>query len=124
MSADTGVGPAMASGSQVCSGNWPDFEVTPPNRHSAPSSRRVLLTPPESAAWLMCRTSKLDAPAAKKVRITPIISPTSPTRLVRNALSDASVLRCSSHQCPMSTKEQTPTSSQPVSIWSVFEEMT
>ena len=25
MSAETGVGPAMASGSQVCSGNWPDL---------------------------------------------------------------------------------------------------
>ena len=82
------------------------------------------LTPPDSAAWLMCRTSKLEAPAAKNVRMTPIMRPTSPTRLVRKALRDASVLRFSSHQCPMSTKEQTPTSSQPVSIWSVFDEMT
>ena len=28
MSADTGVGPAMASGSQVCRMNWPDFDIT------------------------------------------------------------------------------------------------
>ena len=28
MSADTGVGPAMASGSQVCRMNWPDFDMT------------------------------------------------------------------------------------------------
>ena len=28
MSAETGVGPAMASGSQVCRMNWPDFDIT------------------------------------------------------------------------------------------------
>ena len=30
MRADTGVGPAMASGSHTCSGNWADFEMAPP----------------------------------------------------------------------------------------------
>ena len=50
--------------------------------------------------------------------------PTSPTRLVRKALRAASVLRFSSHQCPMSTNEHTPTSSHPVSICRVLEEMT
>ena len=34
MSADTGVGPAMASGSQVCSGNWPLLPMMPMNRHA------------------------------------------------------------------------------------------
>ena len=33
MSADTGVGPAMASGSQVWSGNWPLLPMTPMKRH-------------------------------------------------------------------------------------------
>ena len=28
ISADTGVGPAMASGSQVWRMNWPDFDIT------------------------------------------------------------------------------------------------
>ena len=28
ISAETGVGPAMASGSQVCRTNWPDFDMT------------------------------------------------------------------------------------------------
>ena len=37
----------------------------------------------------------------------------SPTRLVRKALRAASELAFSSHQCPMSANEQTPTSSQP-----------
>src|SRR6478735_8934924 len=124
MSADTGVGPAMASGSQVCSGNWPDFEVTPPNRHRAPTRSSVWLAAGESAYWLMCSTLKLVAPAAKNVMITPMISPTSPTRLVRNALRAASELFLSSHQWPISTNEQTPTSSQPVSIWMVFDDVT
>ena len=46
--------------------------------------------------------------------------PTSPTRLVRKALRAASEFGFSSHQWPMSTNEQTPTSSQPTIICSVF----
>ena len=37
ISADTGVGPAMASGSQVCSGNWPLLPMMPMNRQIAPA---------------------------------------------------------------------------------------
>ena len=48
----------------------------------------------------------------------------SPTRLVRNALSAASELGFSSHQCPMSAKEQTPTSSQPTIICNVLSART
>ena len=35
MSADTGVGPAMASGSQVWRMNWPDFDITAAIRRAA-----------------------------------------------------------------------------------------
>ena len=28
--AETGVGPAIASGSQMCSGNWADLPIVPP----------------------------------------------------------------------------------------------
>ena len=46
MSADTGVGPAMASGSQVCSGNWPLLPMTPMNRHDrAGEQQRVVGAP-------------------------------------------------------------------------------
>ncbi len=38
MSADTGVGPAMASGSQVWSGNWPLLPMMPTIRHEAAAS--------------------------------------------------------------------------------------
>ncbi len=52
--------------------------------------------------------------------ITPIISPMSPTRVVRNALIAARLLAGSSHQNPISMNEQRPTSSQPTSISMVF----
>ena len=51
-------------------------------------------------------------PAAKNSTVTPTSRPMSPTRLVRNAFNAASLLGFSSHQCPIRTKEQTPTSSQ------------
>ena len=62
----------------------------------------------------------LKVPAAKNVMMTPIIRPTSPVRVVRNALIAALELGCSSHQWPMSRNEHTPTSSQPTSSWSVL----
>ena len=62
--------------------------------------------------------------AAKNVTITPIIRPTSPVRVVRKALIAALVFSCSSHQWPMSMKEQRPTSSQPTSSCRVFDATT
>ena len=53
-----------------------------------------------------------------------MIRPMSPIRLVKNALSAASVFGFSSHQWPISTNEHTPTSSQPRSIWIVFDDVT
>ena len=52
--------------------------------------------------------------------ITPINNPMSPVRVVRKALSAASELGFSSHQCPISMNEQRPTSSHPTSISSVL----
>ncbi len=63
-------------------------------------------------------------PAAKYSVITPTSRPTSPTRLVMKALRAASLLAFSSHQCPMSAKEQTPTSSQHTISCSVVLAMT
>src|SRR5206468_5510622 len=56
--------------------------------------------------------------AAKKQTMMPIIKPTSPVRVVRNAFNAASEFGFSSHQWPMSMYEQRPTSSQPMSSWS------
>ena len=46
ISADTGVGPAMASGSQVWRMNWPDFDMTAASsEHDATSRTRWLISP-------------------------------------------------------------------------------
>ena len=113
MRAETGVGPAIASGSQVCRMNWPDLDMTAAIREQAPTRSTRWLISPFRARSLMVRMSKV-WPAPKNRMITPQISPMSPTRLVRNALRAASELGFSSHQCPMSAKEHRPTSSQQV----------
>ena len=71
---------------------------------------------------LIAKMSKV--PAAKYNTITPTIRPMSPTRLVRNAFSAALLFSFSSHQCPISTKEQTPTSSQPTIICKMLDDST
>jgi hypothetical protein len=63
-------------------------------------------------------------PAAKNSTMIPIIRPTSPTLVVRKAFTAASELGFSSHQWPMSAKEQNPTSSQATSNVSVLSATT
>ena len=50
--AETGVGPSMASGSQVCSGTWADFANAPMSSPMQPATRslslRVNSSPTES----------------------------------------------------------------------------
>ena len=45
MRAETGVGPSIASGSQACSGNWPDLPHAPSS-----SSRPIAVTVPPASA--------------------------------------------------------------------------
>src|SRR5918994_4468283 len=118
ISAETGVGPAMASGNQVWRMNWPDFDITAASSASEATSSVVWLMSP-ATAWLLMSTIENVPPAAQNRMITPQISQTSPTRLVRNALRAASLLGFSSHQWPIRTKEQTPTNSHRHSSWSV-----
>src|SRR4051812_5668027 len=46
---DTGVGPAIASGNQVCSGNWPLLPMQATNRATEAHSNTVWLPSPDSA---------------------------------------------------------------------------
>jgi hypothetical protein len=63
----------------------------------------------------------VESPTAPKKRIdVPTSRPTSPTRTVKNALSAASAVGFSSHQCPISRNEQRPMISQPRMIWTMF----
>ena len=43
MSADTVVGPSMASGSHTCNGNWADLPTAPPNIQSVAHFNSVAL---------------------------------------------------------------------------------
>ena len=56
ISAETGVGPSIASGSQVWSGSWADFAKAPTQ-----SSRQIAITTP----WLVEKVSRA---ASKLVR--------------------------------------------------------
>src|SRR4029450_13787972 len=122
MRAETGVGPAMASGSQVWRMNWPDLDMTAAIRQHDAMSSVLWPTLPSSAATLVSMMSKL--PTVQNSRITPMIRPTSPTRLVMKALRAAWLLAFSSHQGPISTKLQTPTSSHMTMSCSVDLAMT
>ena len=51
ISAETGVGPSIASGSQTCSGNCADLPTAPANSPSANSVSAAELIVPAIAAW-------------------------------------------------------------------------
>ena len=53
ISADTGVGPSMASGSQKYSGSWALLPVAPRNSRAAMAVAVERASPPSSAAWLI-----------------------------------------------------------------------
>ncbi len=86
ISAETGVGPAMASGSQVCSGNWADLPATPA------SSSRVISV----GWWISPETTAVRIPLMRNVPVSaasakmPIRNGTSPSLVTRNALREAS----------------------------------
>jgi hypothetical protein len=92
--ADTGVGPAMASGSQVWSGNWPDLPMAPQNSRAAPRVTVVLEISPVSTPSMIRSISKLRA-AQANTKI-PAMNPRSPTLVVRKALIAALALATSS----------------------------
>ncbi len=83
MSADTGVGPAMASPSQLCSGNCADLPQAPSR-----SMRPIAVMKP----WLALlpaspsTVAKSTAPKWKNITMMAIDRPKSPTRLATNAL--------------------------------------
>jgi len=59
----TGVGPAIASGNQVCSGNWPDLPMQAMNS-ATPHQRSAVLVPvPDSAQPEMARTENPSLPS-------------------------------------------------------------
>ena len=98
MSADTGVGPSMASMSQACNGTWADFP-------QAASSRRKpsrVAYPPDRVGALALTSAKFSVPSwARKVNIA-MTMPRSPMRFMMKALLPAAAAFGFWNQKPMS----------------------
>ena len=109
MSADTGVGPSMASSSQACSGNCADLPQA-----ASRSSRPIAVKVP-SLAWLaLPKTSeKVTDPKVTNMSMIASPRPTSPTRLMMKAFLAAAAAVGLTCQKPMSRYDARPTPSQP-----------
>src|ERR1700735_3960054 len=95
--AETGVGPSMASGNQVCRRNCSDLAIATMNsrRHMVVSAstfqlRKWKLLPTRLGAWANT-VSKSIAPGRKKDVKMPSERPKSPTRLTMKALIAAAL---------------------------------
>ena len=110
MSAETGVGPAIASPSQDCSGNCADLP------HAASSSMSpIAVSVPSLARAAGSSSTVAKSSAPKCANISPIAtsSPTSPMRLATNAFLAATAYGMWWFQNPMSRYDARPTPSQP-----------
>ena len=99
ISAETGVGPSMASGNQICNGNWEDLAMAPKNK---PTPANVNTVPPNLPAAIPSKISeKTNVPNDEKISMMPMKKPMSPTRLVKNAFLAASEAESFSNQWPI-----------------------
>src|SRR5271166_6143376 len=81
ISADTGVGPSIASSSHDCNGTWADLPQAPSS-----NSRPMAVTTPWLAAGTALKTPvNVTVPNWANISMMAIDSPTSPTRLAMNA---------------------------------------
>ena len=90
ISADTGVGPAMASGSHTCRGICADLPLAPTKSSSPTRLAESAGTGPAANAALMRSISSVPKPW--KSRNMPSRKPASPMRLVTNAFLPALAL--------------------------------
>src|SRR5581483_9222738 len=86
ISAETGVGPSIASGSQTWSGNWALLPQAPRKKRRAMPVR----TPVPTVPTLLKTSWKLIVPKVKKVHMIARPKPRSPMRLTMNAFLAAS----------------------------------
>src|SRR6476620_4981754 len=82
ISADTGVGPAIASPSQLCSGNWADLPQAPSSSRRPIAVRTAAFAPGTPAST----PEKVTVPNVANISAIAMTSPKSPTRLATNAL--------------------------------------
>ena len=122
MSADTGVGPSIASGSQMYSGSCALLPQAPMNSIIviAVAVERTSV-PPIAALFSVLYDSEPTAWNAKNIAI---MKPQSPTRLVTKAFLPAVAALSRVCQKLMSRYEQVPTPSQPRKVTSMFSPRT
>ena len=117
--AETGVGPSMASGSQVCRPSWADLPMAPRNSSrqmvvsastSQPRKLKVSSANPGVAAKTVSKPTELNR---KNTAMMPSAKPKSPTRLTMKALIAAALAAGRSYQKPISKYDARPTPSQP-----------
>jgi len=109
ISADTGVGPSIASSSQDCSGTWADLPQAA-SRNSRP--RTVMVVSPARPAAAET-PAKLRVPKVAKTIIVPRAMPMSPTRFTTKAFLAATAADGLCCQKPISRYDARPTPSQP-----------
>ncbi len=111
ISADTGVGPSMASGSQVCSGSCADLPAAPARNSSA----MTVALPVAKAAEPAAANTTLKSSEWKWLHSStiPTRKAASPTRVTMNAFFAAAAAAGRSYQWPISRYEQRPTPSHP-----------
>ena len=112
----TGVGPSIASGSQVWSGSCADFATAPPSRPSATRVRTVVLRP--GAA--LNTTSKSSEPVFWISRKNASAIVASPNAFMMNAFLAAATALGRSWWKPISRYDESPTRPQPISRKSRF----
>ena len=122
MSAETGVGPSMASGSQKYSGNCALLPQAPTNSRTAIAVIAVREIEPSCAASLIAEYET--DPTAEKATNIAVITPQSPMRLVTNAFFPATAALSRVCQNEMRKYEQAPTPSQPRKVTSRFSPST
>ncbi len=109
ISADTGVGPSIASSSHDCSGTWADLPQAPSS-----SSRPIASTTPWLAAGTALKTPvNVTVPNWANISMMASDRPTSPTLFAMNAFFAATAAAGLYCQKPISRYEARPTPSQP-----------
>ena len=109
ISADTGVGPSMASSSQACSGTWADL----PQAASSSSRPSAVIVLSEASAEAAETPAKAVVPNVTNISAMARLIPMSPTRLITNAFLAAAAAVGLYCQKPISRYDARPTPSQP-----------
>src|SRR4029079_18186010 len=98
ISADTGVGPAIASGNQTCKGSCADFPIAPAKSSSAITVAASFVSIDPAVPKI---TSKSSVPNLNTSSVDPTSISVSPIRVVMNAFFAASALPGTVYQNPI-----------------------